>query len=478
MARLADFMGFGRSRHSLANRRLVYAVVIASTAGAITVFAAAAGGNVGAANGPSTAGHATEERSQSPRGGLGRLHVIRPMGSPQGTLRYNVAHLKRLRLVSAWVEYRGERRWLSVRMVSGAARGGVLRLRRPKGWRPRRSLLLARTPSKAGVHGCGFGRFRAGVWPGGCWRPYSDASPFNQPLPAKPRVATDSDRVVARLLGFGRIQDVTAGYADTDEDYGHPTYYSQQRDPRYRLHCYEASWGTCPIEGRLIKVPGAARPAGGGDAHLTVVDQDVGWEYDLYKVRSKPASGGLLDFRWGGRTRIDGDGLRSEATAAKFGNLAGIVRARELAAGRINHALFLIVYCDAGRAVYPAYGRGRSCSSVGLPTNEAPPMGARFQLAMTPKEINALRAPRWKKTILRAMATYGLFVGDTGSGSWAIKTESGSTFTSFGARDPLVAFGKANGWKAWGGTLIGNLRDGVDWTRLRLIDPCVTRRTC
>jgi hypothetical protein len=284
-------------------------------------------------------------------------------------------------------------------------------------------------------------------------------------------VATDSDRVVARLLEFGRVQDLEAGIADTENDYGHPTYYSQPGDPRFRLHCYEASWGTCPIEGRVIRIPAAARPAGGGDGHLTVVDQDRGWEYDLYKVRSKPAGGGLLEFRWGGRTRVDGKGLRSEATAAKFGNLAGIVRAKELAAGRIDHALFLVVYCDAGRVVYPATGRGRSCASIGLPTKDAPPMGARFQLAMTPKEIHALTVPKWKKTILRAMATYGMFVGDTGSGSWAIKMESGSTFTSFGVRDPLVAFAEANGWKRWSGMRIGNLSDGIDWTRLRLIDP-------
>jgi hypothetical protein len=326
--------------------------------------------------------------------------------------------------------------------------------------------------------GCGFGGFRVGAWPDGCWRPYSATSPFNRPLPSEPRVVVDSDRVVARLLEFGRVQDLEAGLTDTDGDYGHPTYYSQPGDPLFRLHCYEASWGTCPIEGHEIRVPDAARPAAGRDAHLTIVDQDRGWEYDLYKVRSKPLGGGVLEFRWGGRTRIDGDGLRSAATAAKFGNLAGIVRVEELAAGRIGHALFLVVSCDAGRVVYPATGRGRSCASLGLPTEDAPPMGARFQLAMTPEEINALPLPAWKKTILHAMATYGMFVGDTGSGSWAIKMESGSTFTSFGFPDPLLALAQANGWTPWDGTWVGNLRDGVDWRRLRLIEPCVTERAC
>jgi len=265
--------------------------------------------------------------------------------------------------------------------------------------------------------------------------------------------------------------------ADTADDYGHPTYYSQPGDPVFRLHCYEP-WGTCPIEGAEIRVPDAARAAGGADRHLTVVDQDTGWEYDLYDVRSKPVGGGVLEFGWGGRTRIDGDGLRSAATAAGFGNLAGIVRTSELAAGRIDHALFLTASCDAGRFVYPANGRGRSCAELGLSTEDAPPMGARFQLAMSAEEIEALPVPAWKKTILHAMATYGMFLGDTGGGSWGIKLESGSTFTSFGYPDPLVAFAVANDWVPYENVWVGNLRDGVDWTRLRLIDPCVSQRTC
>jgi hypothetical protein len=333
--------------------------------------------------------------------------------------------------------------------------------------------------SRSGVYGCGFGGFGVGAWPGGCWRPYSVSSPFNRRLPAAPRVAADSGQVVARLLGFGPINHLVAGEADSEEDYAHPTYYARAGDPLFELHCYEQSWGTCPIEGHRIRVPDAARPAAGGDGHLTVVDQDSGWEYDLYKVRSKPAGGGLLEFRWGGRTRIDGDGLRSGATAAKFGSLAGIVRAEELTAGRIDHALFMTAHCDAGRAVYPAHGVGRTCAELGQPTAGAPPMGAHFQLAMTSEQIDALPVPAWKKTILRAMATYGMFLGDTGGGSWGITRESGSTYTSFGYPNRLVQFAQANGWEPYQDDWVGNLRDDIDWaTHLRLLDPCVSQHTC
>ena len=237
------------------------------------------------------------------------------------------------------------------------------------------------------------------------------------------------------------------------------------------------SWGTCGVEGHQIRIPDAAKPAAGGDAHLTVVDQATGWEYDLWDVRYKPTGGGRLDFGWGGRTRIDGDGRGSDATAAQFGNLAGIIRAPELAAGVIPHALFTVIKCGAAspRYVYPATKSGTICSD----STGAPPMGSHLWLAMSDAQIEALAVPRWKKTILHAMADYGMFMGDTGSGSWAIQAESGQTYTSFGREDQLVAFARANGWPPYNGRYVGNLRDGVDWARyLRVLDPCVAQGAC
>ena len=333
-------------------------------------------------------------------------------------------------------------------------------------------------PSGESFVGCGFGGFGVGSWPGGCWRPYSAVSPFNQRLGAAPRVSPDSAAVVARILSFGAAGKLVAGEAGSPDDYGHPTYFSGPGDPLFALHCYETAWGSCPIEGHQIRIPDAAQPAAGGDAHLTVVDQDHGWEYDLYKVRSKPPGGGVLELRWGGRTRIDGDGLGGEATAAGFGTLAGIIRTAELDARRIDHALFMTVRCDAGRHVFPADGHGRSCQQLGLPTDDAPPMGTRLQLQMTAAEIDALPVPDWKKTILRAMAGYGMFIGDTGGGSWGIALESGATYTSFGHPDPLLAFAQTNAWTPYQDRYVADLHDDIDWTRLRVIDPCTTQRTC
>ena len=105
----------------------------------------------------------------------------------------------------------------------------------------------------------------------------------------------------------------------------------------------------------------------------------------------------------------------------------------------------------------------------------------RFQLDLSPSEIDALPVPGWKKTILRAMAEYGLYVGDTTGGTpWNIWFESSSTYTSFGRSDPMVEFAREAGIpRSSDGRYYFDWGSGVDWRRhLRVVDPCVAQRTC
>ncbi len=161
----------------------------------------------------------------------------------------------------------------------------------------------------------------------------------------------------------------------------------------------------------------------------------------------------MLRYTAAARLRVDGSGIDGGATAADFGNLAGVIRAPELAAGRIDHALFLVIRCaasgnrfgfgtrhrggDDSAWVYPASGGSAPCRDG----SRAPPLGARLQLAMSERELNALPVPPWKRAILRALARYGAYVGDTGGPGVGLQIESSLTYTAFRAARSAGAAG-------------------------------------
>jgi hypothetical protein len=318
--------------------------------------------------------------------------------------------------------------------------------------------------------------FFPGRWPGGCWRPYGAASPFNQPLPASPRVARGSAAIVRRLRDFGPPQNLVIGTAGTRDDYAHPVYFARSSDPVHTLSC-QGRFGPCPIDGRQVRIPVRAQPARGGDAHLAVIDQQTGIEYDLFEARKSPQDR-VVRFTFGGTTSIGGDGLAAGATASGFGLLAGSIRAAELERGAIRHALFMTALCDNGTFVPPAVKSGQACSEIGRSNANAPPMGARLQLHLSRRAIDALDVPFWTRAILVALARYGAFIGDTGGSSWGLQLESGATYTSFGRPDPLVTFARRVDLPTHGTHHVLALNRVVDWRRLRVIDPCVTVRRC
>lgn len=350
--------------------------------------------------------------------------------------------------------------------------------------------------------GASYRGYGDGNWPGSGWTPYSQRGVWNTPIDSSVDVVhPNSAAIVADVLALGTIGNLVAGVADTRRDFAHPLYFARSDDPEYTIEFTNA---TSPLEGTRIRIPDAARPAGGDDGHLAVVQppdaNGEAWEYDFWRVSSKPAGGGTLRASNGGRTRVDRSGLGSNATASHFGLAAGTIRGAELSAGQINHALFVSVMGGA-RPDETGFGYGTQISASGDGTyvspsengdayppdttewasfDNLPPMGARFWLDMTATEIDALSVPAWKKTILKALARYGAYFGDTGGPGFGLQFESGQSYTSFGVADPLVSYAAANGvtnyldpsdangLDVW----VYDVRAGVDWaSKLKVVLP-------
>lgn len=289
--------------------------------------------------------------------------------------------------------------------------------------------------------------------------PYSSASPFNQIVPAHPAVLGDSGSLVSFLLGQG---STSPSSISTGGAYGHPIYYARSGDPVVEVHLTEP-WGANPLSGRRIPVPAQAVPAPGSDGHMGIVLPN-GEEVDLWQAQAPRE--GRLNASWGSTTSIAGSGLGGEATASRIDLFAGVIRAPELIAGVIPHALFAVSLNVGASFVYPA-GRSDGTSTASY----APAEGQRFYLEYSDAEIAALALPSWQKAIVTALAHYGMYIGDSGGSGLGLQFESGVMYTAFGLNDPFAGFAQAQAVPLHNGTYWFDVASGVDWSRLRAIAP-------
>ncbi len=320
------------------------------------------------------------------------------------------------------------------------------------------------------------------------WRPFSDDSAWNTPIPASPTVHPDSAAIVDHLVNVrGGPIDRYIGVGGTEEDFDHPVYWANDGDPIERVKPAQVAHD-CSYLGknritsshnRLLPVPPEAVSAGGNDHSLTVACGDNYW--DFWYGREYDMGEGRIGCTWAGHTPVDGKGDMVDGfgcTAADVPLIAGRIRRVEMEAGHIPHAIFMVSrWVRWYEHVYPALGTATYAldvpSTPGSPEDLRWPMtGARFYLSYTEAEINALAVPTWKKTILQCMREYGMIVGDTGGTAWGIQIESSGPDIAYGLPDRWQTWGAAQGLdlaEGPGGPYILPLKADVDWTRLRLV---------
>ena len=355
------------------------------------------------------------------------------------------------------------------------------------------TLMIGSASADTSVCAQAFGSFSASNFPSACWRPYSASSPFNRQLPANPTIASNSSAIVANLTAnqYG-FEGGSGQFAFTSDDGRDGVYYSRPSDPVVTIHCtYAWGPGTCTgsdkvnIDGQQIHIPAGAMPQdNGSDMHMTVVDQADQAEYD-FEHATWSADHQTLNVWAGAEIPAGanlGTGLGGGGTAAGVSTLAGLITEPELASGTINHALTINVPCTTG-TVYPAQGaNGLPCNQLpdNTTTGTATPMGTLFQLNMTDTQIANTDAPTWEKTIMTAMAHYGMYVNDTdGINNIELEAESDISYTSLGGPSLMNNYIKANGGSYYAPLnrwiLSGHV---IPLDKLRVVDPCFAQATC
>jgi hypothetical protein len=327
-----------------------------------------------------------------------------------------------------------------------------------------------------------YGSFGVGRWPPACYSPYSTSAWINRPLPGNPQVDPRSDSIVAALNSHGPPGDKGAGLLN---DYDHPIYWAKAGDPVYTI----AGCGySGALNGVTIHALRGMLPGGGSDAHVTVMDQSSNTEYDFWQGavddNTQTIGGtacGRLSLLGDGRLRNNGGSDGDGANAANTALYAGQIRAPELEAGVIRHAVAVTVACTNGSYVYPALGSALACGTSGF----EPADGQFFQLTYSDAEIDALPVAAWKKVVLHAMRQYGFYADDTfGTSeghSFDLHFESDKMFEAFGYEDPFVTYATAHlGQEIYqsGGAYYYQIGEHVDWSRVRVLKPCVIQRTC
>ncbi len=298
--------------------------------------------------------------------------------------------------------------------------------------------------------------------------PYGPTSPWNRKISANPTIASYSASVIAQEFASGNTQIVRNDEAGAG-DYAHPLYFATASDPIVHTVCNQYCPST-PVGD--IHMPAKARPAGGTDAHMAVVQPD-GTEIDFWALYGSPGSDTTWDAPHNAQTRdwqtgdtaTAGNVSACGSYASGSGNIAaanlpgatageaclgaGIINAADLQAGAIHHALYLVLQCAIG-SQYPA---PTGATTDQCTSGVGPPIGGRLWYDVPDATTNANTGLRpWEKAILNALHDYGGYLEDDFSGGASVSgmsfmPASGEQTYAYGLANPFAALTAApNNW--------------------------------
>jgi hypothetical protein len=290
--------------------------------------------------------------------------------------------------------------------------------------------------------------------------PFSTNSFWNTPLGSDAAVAPNSQQLVRSFNQQWRDNYGTVGI-NTD-DFSIPIY----RVPAGQATVAVSIAEDCNADPGLLEqinavpIPANAQPASGTDHSLVIWQPSTDTEWELWMAQR--AGDGSWSACWGGRI----ENMRHAqgvfpfpygVAASGLSYLAGAIKASELQAGRIDHALAVnVVHAAEGTQVAPA---NRTDGDSNAP--DAIPEGTRFRLDPS-IDVTTLGLPAGGLAIARALQEYGMYVTDR-AGAVVLMGESSAPYVAAGQRNPYdEAFGGLPGYEALG---------KIPWDRLQVIEP-------
>lgn len=237
---------------------------------------------------------------------------------------------------------------------------------------------------------------------------FSPTSFWNRPLPAAQATAPNSAQVVAELI---RQKDAYGGPWMNIEKFSIPVFTVGPNVPRVVVRDSDGGSPRADSPNRWAKapVPARATPADGTDQHVVIwqPSSDTMWEFWVFqngpngpearhgaKIPQVSRSAGIIEAPYG-------------ATASGLPAVGGLVTARDLRRGRIDHALAIAVPEPARESLTLPATR-----TDGWSTNpDAPLEGSRFRLDPD-LDIPSLRLHPLARMLAEAAQKYGIVVRD------------------------------------------------------------------
>jgi hypothetical protein len=257
----------------------------------------------------------------------------------------------------------------------------------------------------------------------GVWRPFSDASPWNTPIPASPAIDPNSPAMIADWA----ISSVYGPHLDVNiSGFSVPLFWADASTPKTLVSCDGAGYGFAVDKNKqngtaMIPIPAGAQPDPESDHHLLVIDRSTNLEWGLWNASN---TGGTWRCGMGASMDLLGTGVRPPITnagadwnfaqgprACGFPLIAGLIRPDEILAGRIDHAL-VVAYPHIRSSFFtPPASTAQAANGQGAQRDRGIPCGGRIQLDPS-IDVTTLGLSPAGVAIARALQQYGAYVGD------------------------------------------------------------------